>query len=57
MVDNQVKFEGIRKYELWFQLAFGDGEVWELQVQIFIMWENKEVKGQSKKKSKVDPST
>ena len=55
MVDNQVKFEGIRKYESWFQLAFTDGEVWELQDKIFTMWENKEVKGQRQKKSKVDP--
>ena len=53
MVDNQVKFEGIRKYESWFQLAFTDGEVWELQDKIFTMWENKEVKGQRQKKSNV----
>ena len=55
MVDDTVKSNDIRKYELWFQLAFRDGEVWDLQDQIFTMWENKEVKGQRQKKSKVDP--
>ena len=53
VVDDQVKSEGIRKYESWFQLAFRDGEVWDLQDQIFTMWENKEVKGQRQKKLKV----
>ena len=52
-VDDQVKSEGIRKYESWFQLAFRDGEVWELQEEIFTMWENKKVKGQRQKKLKV----
>ena len=46
VVDDAVKSDGIRKYESWFQLAFRDGVVWELQEQIFTMWENKEVKGQ-----------
>ena len=55
MVDDAVKLNGIHKYESSFQLAFRDGEVWELQDQIFTMWENKEVKGQRQKKSKVDP--
>ena len=55
MVDDVVKTDGIRKYESWFQLAFRDGEVRNLQDQIFTMWENKEVKGQRQKKSKVDP--
>ena len=50
-----MKSGGIRKYESWFQLAFRDGEVWDLQDQIFTMWENKEVKGQRQKKLKVDP--
>ena len=53
VVDDQVKSEGIRKYESWFQLAFRDGEVWELQEEIFTMWENKKVKGQRQKKLKV----
>ena len=55
VVDDAVKSDGIRKYESWFQLAFRDGVVWELQDQIFTMWENKEVKGQRQKKGKVDP--
>ena len=55
MVDDVVKSDGIHKYESRFQLAFRDGEVWVLQDQIFTMWENKEVKGQRQKKSKVDP--
>ena len=55
MVDDQVKSGGIRKYESWFQLSFRDGEMWELQDQIFTIWENKGVKGQRQKKSKVDP--
>ena len=38
-----------------FQLAFRDGEVWDLQDQIFSMWESKEIKGQRQKKRKVDP--
>ena len=46
MVDDTVKS---------VQLAFRDGEVWDLQDQIFTMWENKEVKGQRQKKVKVDP--
>ena len=29
--------------------------VWDLQDQIFSMWESKEVKGQRQKKCKVDP--
>ena len=49
IVDDVVKSVGIRKCELWLQLAFRDGVVWELQDQIFTMWENKEVKGQQKK--------
>ena len=28
VVDDVVKSDGIRKYELWFQLAFRDGVVW-----------------------------
>ena len=55
VVDDAVKSDGIRKYESWFQLTFRDGAVWDLQDQIFTMWENKEVKGQRQKKSKVDP--
>ena len=55
MVDDAVKSQGIQKYELWFQLAFRDVEVWDLQDQIFTMWENKDIKGQRQKKSKVDP--
>ena len=43
MIDDAVKSDVIRKYESWFQLAFRDGVVWELQDQIFTMWENKEV--------------
>ena len=54
VVDDVVKLEGIQKYESWFQLAFRDGVVWELQDQIFTMWENKEVKGQRQRKGKVD---
>ena len=46
VVDDNVKSDGLGKYELWFQLAFRDGEVWDLQDQIFLMWESKEVKGQ-----------
>ena len=55
VIDDAVKSDGIRKYESWFQLAFRDGVVWELQDQIFTMWENKEVKGQRQRKGKVDP--
>ena len=55
VIDDTVKSDGIRKYESWFQLAFRDGEVWDLQDKIFTMWENKEVNGQKQKKSKVDP--
>ena len=33
MVDDAVKLDGIRKYEAWFQLAFTDGEDWELQTK------------------------
>ena len=51
----QVKSDGIRNYKAWFQLAFRDGEVWDLQDQIFTMWENKGVKGHRQKKSRVDP--
>ena len=55
VVDDNVKSDGLRKYEPWFQLAFRDGEVWDLQDQIFSMWESKEIKGQRQKKCKVDP--
>ena len=55
MVDDTVKSDDIGKYESWFQLAFRDGVVWELQDQIFTIWENKEVKGQRQRKGKVDP--
>ena len=54
MVDDIVKLDGILTYESWFQLAFRDGEVWDLQDQIFTMWGNNEVKGQRQKSSKVD---
>ena len=54
MVNDALKLDGIRKYESWLQLAFRDGEVWDLHEQIFTMWENKKVKGQRQKKSKVD---
>ena len=54
VVNNAVKLDGIRKYESWFQLAFRNGEVWDLQDQIFTMWENKEVKGERQKQYKVD---
>ena len=53
--DDSVKSEGLRKYEPWFQLAFRDGIVWDLQDKIFTMWESKEVKGQKMKKGKIDP--
>ena len=55
VTDETVKSEGLRKYEPWFQLAFRDGKVWDLQDAIFTLWENKEVKGQKVKKGKVDP--
>ena len=55
MVDDAVKLNGIHKYESSFQLAFRDGEVWDLKDQIFTMWENKKVKGHRQNKSKVDP--
>ena len=55
LIYDTVESDGIRKYESWFQLAFRDGVVWDLQDQIFSMWENKEVNGQKQKKSKVDP--
>jgi hypothetical protein len=55
VVDDSVKSDGLRKYEPWFQLAFRDGIVWELQDLIFTMWESKEVKGQKVKKGKIDP--
>ena len=35
VVDDAVKSDGIIKYESWFQLTFRDGEVWDLQDQIF----------------------
>ena len=54
-VDESTSSEGLRKYDLWFQLAFRYGEVWELQDRIFSMWERKEVKGQRSKKAKLDP--
>ena len=54
VVDDAIKPDGIRKYESWFQLSFRDGEVWKLQDQIFMMWENKEVKGERQKQYKVD---
>ena len=54
-VDESTRFEGLRKYDSWFQLAFWSGEVWELQDRIFSMWEQKEVKGQWSKKAKLDP--
>ena len=50
-----MRSEGLRKYDSWFHLAFGSGEVWELQDRIFSMWEWKEVKGQWSKKEKLDP--
>ena len=37
VVDDNVKSDGLRKYESWFQLAFRDGDVWDLQDQIFTM--------------------
>ena len=40
VVDDNLKSDGLRKYESWFQLAFRDVEVWDLQDQIFTMWEN-----------------
>ena len=46
VVDDNVKSDGLCKYQSWFQLAFRDGVVWDLQDQKFSMWENKEVKGQ-----------
>ena len=55
VTDDSVKSEGLRKYEPWFQLAFRDGIVWDLQDKIFTMWESKEVKGQKIKKGKIDP--
>ena len=55
VIDDTVKSDGLRKYEPWFQLAFRDGIVWDLQDKIFTMWEAKEVKGQKVKKGKVDP--
>ena len=55
VVDDNVKSDGLHMYESWFQLAFRDGEVWDLQDQFFLMWENKEVKGQRQKKCRVDP--
>ena len=55
VVDDNVKSDGLRKYESWFQLAFRDGDVWDLQDQIFSMWESKEIKGQRQKKSRIDP--
>jgi hypothetical protein len=54
-VDDSIKSDGLRKYEPWFQLVFRYGIVWELQDEIFTMWESKEVKGQKVKKGKVDP--
>ena len=54
VVDDNVKSGGLRKYESWFQLVFRDGDVWDLRAQIFTMWENKEIKGQRQKRSRVD---
>ena len=54
-VDESARFEGLRKYDSWFQLVFRTSEVWDLQDQIFSMWEHKEVKGQRAKKEKLDP--
>ena len=55
MIDDIVKSYGLRKYESWFQLAFRDGKVWDLQDMIFTMWENNEVKGKKVEKGKVNP--
>ena len=55
MVDDNVKSDGVRNYESWFQLAFRDGPVWDLQDQKNSMWQNKDVKGRRQKKCKVDP--
>ncbi len=55
VIDETVKSDGLRKYEPWFQLAFREGTIWELQDAIFTMWENKEVKGQKAKQGKFDP--
>ena len=54
-VDESTKSEDLRKYDSWFQLAFGTGEVLDLQDKIFSMWEQKEVKGQHLKMAKLDP--
>ena len=51
VVDDNVKSDVLRKYKSWFQLVFRDGDVWDLQNQIFAMWESKEIKGQRQKKS------
>ena len=53
VIDDTVKLDGLRKYELWFQLAFRDGIVWDHQDMIFTMWENKEVKGKRLEKVKL----
>jgi hypothetical protein len=37
VIDDSMKSDGMRKYEPWFQLAFRDGQVWELQDLIFTM--------------------
>ena len=44
-MDESTRSEGLRKYDLWFQL----------QDRIFSMWQRKEVKGQRSKKAKLDP--
>ena len=54
-VVESTRYEGLRKYDSCFQLAFRSGEVQELQDRIFSMWEQKEVKGQRSKKAKLDP--
>ena len=54
VVDDNVKSDVLRKYKSWFQLVFRDGDVWDLRAQIFTMWENKEIKGQRQKRSRVD---
>ena len=38
--------DALRKYDQTFQLAFRTGPIWDLQEEIFSMWEKGEVKGQ-----------
>ena len=46
--------DALRKYDQIFQLAFRTGPIWDLQDEIFSLWERGEIKGQRQSKKKDD---